>query len=199
MKVFRKLLPFVCAVALTLGTVPTVQAAGYREDTLTLGEYICTLWEDLEAYAGDHAFTAEETEALDNGMNRTLSTLHYLDPFALTEELPSEADAKELIRKGSQYARDLLDTAKEKGEALEEIDLKDMQKLAGIMESLTQQITGKAPASPLAGSLYTGEAPAAGKAGPVILVFCLGFAVGMVILYLIYRAKAARRGKEEAK
>ena len=199
MRIFRKLLPFVCAFVLTVGTVPVVQAAGYREDTLTLGEYICTLWEDLESYAGDHEFTAEETEALDNGMNRTLSTLHYLDPFASAGELPSETDAGELIQKGSQYAQKLLDTAKEKGEALEEIDLKDMQKLAGIMESVVQQITGKAPASPLAGSLYTGQTHAGGQAGPIVLVFCLGFAGGMVILYFINKARAAHGRKEEAK
>ena len=199
MRIFRKLLPFVCAFVLTVGTVPVVQAAGYREDTLTLGEYICTLWEDLVSYAGDHEFTAEETEALDNGMNRTLSTLHYLDPFASAGELPSETDAGELIQKGSQYAQKLLDTAKEKGEALEEIDLKDMQKLAGVMESVVQQITGKAPASPLAGSLYTGQTHAGGKAGPVVLAFCLSFAGGMAILYFVYKARAAHGRKEEAK
>lgn len=199
MKAFRKLLPFVCAFALMLGTVPVAQAAGYREDTLTLGEYICTLWEDLESYAGDHEFTAEETEALSDGASATLGTLYCFDPFASAEALPEEPDAKELISCGLAYARQLLETAKGKGETLEEIDLKDMQTLSGIMESAAEQVTGKAPASPLAGSLYTGEDSASGKAGPVILVFCLGFAVGMVILYLIYRAKAARRGKEEAK
>lgn len=199
MKVFRKLLPFVCAFVLTVGTVPVVQALDYQEDTMTLADHVVALWEELESYAGEHEFTDGETEALSEGANRTLTTLRYFNPFADVLFISDGADAKELIECGLEYARGLLAEAEKKGQDMESVDRRDLQDLSKKMDEIFVRAAGSEPADTLAGSLYAAEVPAGRNPWIAALVFCAAFAAGMVLLYVIHRSKDARGRKEEAK